>query len=165
VAQQTLEKLKRGALSEEIDATRARRDQAIAQVDLVKKRIRDSYIISPTHGIVTLKGVEVGELVGIGTNLFRITYLDKVKLTIYIGEEDLPKVRLGQKASVSVDAYKDRTFEGEVIYKSPVAEFTPKNVQTKEERTKLVYAVKIQVANPEGALSPGLPADARLSVQ
>jgi HlyD family secretion protein len=164
-AQQTYEKLVRGLRRDEINAIKAKRDQASAQVDQLRKKVHDCYILSPAKGIVTLKAVEPGELVSVGSNVLRVTYLEKVKLTIYVGEADLPRVRVGQKASITVDAYRDRTFEGEVIYKSPVAEFTPKNVQTKEERTKLVYAVKIQLANPDGALSPGLPADATLSTQ
>ena len=164
-AKQTYEKLVRGLRSEEVSAIKAKRDQATAQADQLRKKLHDCTILSPTLGIVTLRGVEPGELVGIGSNVLRVTYLEKVKLTIYVNETDLPKVQLGQNATVTVDAFKNRTFEGTVIYKSPVAEFTPKNVQTKEERTKLVYAVKIQVENPDGALSPGLPADATLSTQ
>ncbi len=164
-AKQTYEKLVRGLRREEVSGVRAKRDQAAAQADQLRKKLHDCYILSPIQGIVTLKGVEPGELVGIGSNVLRVTYLQKVKLTIYVNEVDIPKVRLGQKATLTVDAFKDRTFEGTVIYKSPVAEFTPKNVQTKEERTKLVYAVKIQVENPDGVLSPGLPADAALSTR
>jgi len=164
-AQQTYEKLVRGLRHDEINAIKAKRDQASAQVDQLRKKVHDCNVLSPAKGTVTLKAVEPGELVSVGSNVLRITYLEKVKLTIYVGEADLPRVRVGQKARITVDAYKDRTFEGEVIFKSPVAEFTPKNVQTKEERTKLVYAVKIQLENPDGALSPGLPADATLSTQ
>ncbi len=162
-AQQTYEKLKTGSRAQEIVNARVKRDYAAAQVDLLKKKVKDCYILAPSAGTVTLKGVEPGELVTVGANLLRVTQLDPVKLTIYVGEADLGKVRLGQKAEVRIDAYdKGKTFNGVVTYISPVAEFTPKNVQTKEERTKLVFGVKIEVQNADGALKPGLPADATI---
>jgi HlyD family secretion protein len=111
---------------------------------------------------VTLRSIEPGELVTMGARLIRITYLDEVDLMIYVPEQQLGLVDLGQKATVSIDTFEGRSFEGRVVYISPVAEFTPKNVQTKEERTKLVFGVKIKVSNPEGVLKPGLPADARI---
>jgi HlyD family secretion protein len=143
---------------EEITTARARREQAQAQADQLKKKVRDCSVLAPTVGTVTLRAVEPGELVGPGSNLVRITYLDKVKLTIYVNEDQIPRVKLEDKAVVTTDA--GLKFDGKVIYKSPVAEFTPKNVQTKEERTKLVFGVKILIDNPEGKLSPGIPADA-----
>jgi HlyD family secretion protein len=163
-AEQTYAKLKAGLRPEEITGSRVRRDGAQAQADLLKKRVRNCAILAPTSGTVTLRAVEPGELVGMGSNVARLTYLDKVKLTIYVSEAELGRVALAQKAEVFIDAFgTDRVFAGNVVYISPVAEFTPKNVQTKEERTKLVFAVKIEVANPDGALKPGLPADARIS--
>jgi HlyD family secretion protein len=162
-AQQTYTKLKAGLRPEEITGTRVRRDGAEAQVDLLKKRVRNCAIIAPAAATVTLRSVEPGELVGIGTNVARLTYLEKVKLTIYVNEAQLGRVSLGQTADVSIDAFgSGRLFPGTVVYISPMAEFTPKNVQTKEERTKLVFAVKIEIPNPDGALKPGLPADARI---
>ena len=109
---------------------------------------------------MTQKAVEEGELVGPNASVFRITELKKVHLMIYVSEIELASVKLGQAAKVSIDAYPKRTFPGKVTFISPVAEFTPKNVQTKEERTKLVFGVRIEAANPDGALKPGLPADA-----
>jgi HlyD family secretion protein len=161
-AQQTYEKLKAGSRPEEIEGARQKRDLAAAQVDLLKKGIRDCSITAPSAGTVSLRAVEPGELVTVGMNVLRITYLDKVKLTIYVNEQDLGRVRLGLKASVTIDSDPKKSFEGTVTYISPTAEFTPKNVQTKEERTKLVFGVKIEVNNPDGALKPGLPADATL---
>jgi HlyD family secretion protein len=163
-AQQTLEKLERGLRPEEISQARSRRDYAAAQVELLRKKVRDCTLLSPTGGVVTLRSIEPGELVGAGTNVLRITVLDRVNLMIYVNETDLGRIRLGQAAQVSIDAYKGSSFEGKVVYIAPSAEFTPKNVQTKEERTKLVFGVKIEIDNAGGALKPGLPADARLSV-
>jgi HlyD family secretion protein len=159
-AQQAYNKLVHGTRPEEVAASRARRDQAAAQADQLKKKLRDCQVLAPSNGTITLRAVEPGELVGPGSNLVRITYLDKVKLTIYVSEELLSHIQLGQKATVTIDS--GAKADGTVIYKSPVAEFTPKNVQTKEERTKLVFAVKILVDNREGKLSPGIPADATI---
>jgi len=162
-AEQTYAKAKTGLRPEEISGARARRESAAAQVELLQKRIRDCVVLAPVPGTVTLRAVEPGELVGMGSNVVRITFLDRVKLTIYVNEAELGRVKLRQPAEVFTDAYgTSRSFAGTVVYISPSAEFTPKNVQTKEERTKLVFAVKIEVDNPDGALKPGLPADAVL---
>jgi HlyD family secretion protein len=162
-AQQTYTKLKAGLRPEEITGARVRREGAAAQVDLLKKRLRDCAIVAPASATVTLRSVEPGEFVGMGSNVVRLTHLDRVKLTIYVNEGELGHVSLGQSAEVSIDSFgPSRLFQGSVVYISPVAEFTPKNVQTKEERTKLVFAVKIEIPNPDGALKPGLPADARI---
>jgi HlyD family secretion protein len=163
-AQQTYEKMRRGLRPEEIASAHSRREYAAAQVDLLRKKVRDCSVVSPTNGTVTLKAIEPGELVTLGSNVLRITRLDPVDLMIYVNEQDLGRIRLGQSANVSIDTFGEgRSFEGTVVYISPVAEFTPKNVQTKEERTKLVFGVKLEVKNPDGALKPGLPADARIS--
>ena len=94
------------------------------------------------------------------SSLFKVSDLTKVNLIIYVSEEELGKVKLGQAADVSSDTYPDKKYEGKITYISPEAEFTPKNIQTKDERTKLVFAVKIKVKNPEFELKPGMPADA-----
>jgi len=96
------------------------------------------------------------------SNLCKISDLTNVELYIYVTELELGKVKLGQKAEVTVDAFKDKKFEGKVTFISPAAEFTPKNIQTKDERTKLVFAVKIEIPNPNYELKSGLPADARI---
>jgi HlyD family secretion protein len=83
-----------------------------------------------------------------------------MELMIYVNESELGRVKLGGSAEVSIDAYPQKTFPGKVIYISPIAEFTPKNVQTKEDRTKLVFGVKLEVENTERALKSGMPADA-----
>jgi HlyD family secretion protein len=164
VAQQNYEKLKRGFRAEEIDAAKARRDQALAQVDAIRQKIRDAYILSPLDGVVTLKSVEEGEIVVPNASIVRISRLEKVHLMIYVSELELPKVKWGQVAKVYVDAFPDKPFAGAVVYISPIAEFTPKNIQTKEDRTKLVFGVKIDIPNPDQVLKPGMPADAVLEI-
>jgi HlyD family secretion protein len=131
-----------------------------AAADLLKKNISDSYVIVPINGFVTKKFVEAGETVAPLSSLFMISDLSYVDLVIYIPETGLGKIQLGQTADVTVDTYRNKVFKGKVIYISPQAEFTPKNIQTKDERVKLVYAVKIHIANPEFDLKDGMPADA-----
>lgn len=163
LAEQTLAKMKRGSREEEIAQARARRDQAFAQTASLRKKVDDCVILSPIEGTVTTRYVEVGELVGQGMAVVRIANLSRLTMLVYVSETLLPRVTLGQKAKITVDAFSDRSFEGEVVYISPTAEFTPKNIQTKDERTKLVFAIKLKVANPDGTLKAGLPADAVIS--
>jgi HlyD family secretion protein len=159
-AKEALKKIQQWARPEELQSAKARLEQAEAQADVIRKTIADCYTKSPTGGVVTHKPIEEGELVGAGTTIVTISRLDKVHLMIYVTETELGKVKLGQEADVRIDTYPEKSFQGRVIYVSPQAEFTPKNVQTKEDRTKLVFAVKIEIDNPEGILKPGLPADA-----
>jgi HlyD family secretion protein len=164
-AGQVLQKARQLARPEEIQAARARLDQAAASRDLIKKSIADSVILSPASGIVTHKIIEAGEFVMAGSPLLTVADLANVHLNIYVPEKELGRIRLGQPARVKIDSYPDRVFTGKVIFISPEAEFTPKNVQTKEERVKLVFRVKIEIPNPGYILKPGMPADAVLSVE
>jgi HlyD family secretion protein len=155
-------KMKNYARPEEIKQAEAKLNQSVASAGLIKKNINDSYIVSPLNGIVVKKYFEVGETVSPMSSLVKISDLTNVELYIYVTELELGKIKLGQKAEVSVDAFKDKKFEGRVTYISPEAEFTPKNIQTKDERTKLVFAVKIELPNPNFELKSGMPADARI---
>jgi len=140
----------------------AQLDAAQSLAAQARQMVSYCHITAPVAGIVTHKLVEKGELVTPGTALLTISELDKLKLTIYVTETELGKVKVGQEAEVKIDSYPDRTFPARVIYVSPVAEFTPKNIQTREERVKLVFAVKLEIHNPEGILKAGMPADAVL---
>jgi HlyD family secretion protein len=159
LAEQTLRKLNEGTRKEELALAKARRDQAAAAAGQLRKKLDDCTIIAPVAGIIVNTFVEPGELLTPGAAVVRIADISEMKINVYVSEVLLPRVQIGQKATVSVDAFDDRSFEGEVIYISPTAEFTPKNIQTKEERVKLVFAVKILVKNPEAILKAGLPAD------
>lgn len=161
-AQENFNKVKKIFRQEEIDQARANLNKAIAGVDLLKKNIRDSYVISPINGFLVKTYVERGETVTPMSSLFKVADLDVVELVIYVSEEELGYVKLGQKAEVTIDTYNDKVYEGKVTYISPEAEFTPKNIQTKDERTKLVFAVKIEVPNKDYDLKPGMPADAQV---
>ncbi|MDI6807942.1 MAG: efflux RND transporter periplasmic adaptor subunit [Candidatus Eisenbacteria bacterium] len=159
-----LRKVKQLARPEEIRAAEARLAQARASADLLKKTISDCHITAPVPGILIHKAVEVGELVGQGATVATISKLSNVDLMIYVNETELGRVKLGSEAQVRTDTDPKRIFRGKVVYISPVAEFTPKNVQTKEDRVKLVFGVKIAIDNPDGALKPGMPADAAIKV-
>jgi len=162
-AKQNLQKLQRFARSEELNAAKARIDQARAQANMIRKQIADSYIIAPVSGTITYKPVEEGELIGTGTIVVRISRLERMELMIYVNETELGKVKIGSTADVMIDTYPEKKYRATVVYVSPVAEFTPRNVQTKDERTKLVFGVKLEVENAEGDLKSGMPADALLN--
>jgi HlyD family secretion protein len=164
-ARENYTKMKNYARPEDIKQAEAKLNQSLATSDLIKKSINDSYIISPLNGVIVKKYFEVGESVSPMSSLVKISDLTNVELFIYVTEIELGKIKLGQKAEVTVDAFKDKKFEGKVTYISPEAEFTPKNIQTKDERTKLVFAIKIELPNPDFALKSGMPADAKIFFQ
>lgn len=161
-AKENYQKVKKIFRPEEIEQAKGNVKKAKGSVELLKKNIRDSYVVSPISGFVVKKFVEVGETVTPMSSLFKVSNLRTVELMIYVSEVELGKIKLGQKAEVTIDTYPDRKYEGKVTYISPEAEFTPKNVQTKDERTKLVFAVKISVDNKNFDLKPGMPADAKI---
>ena len=158
-AQQTLDKLLKGAREEEIDIARAQKAQTIANLNLIEKKIRDCYITSPITGTITEIFVEAGEMLTVGQDVLTLSNLQTVTLHVYIKEERLPGIKLGQSVSVVMDG-SSKTFEGKVTYLSDIAEFTPKTIQTEDERVKLVFEVEITLQNPDKILKPGMPADA-----
>jgi len=156
------QKLRRGSRSEDIAAAQARLEQARAQLAATEKKIADCAILAPIDGIVTRKGIEEGEFVTVGAGVVTISRTDMVKLKIYIPEDELGRVKLGQPAELMIDTFREKRYLGHVTYISPTAEFTPKNVQTKDDRVKLVFEVQIEVPNASGELKSGITADARL---
>lgn len=164
-ARENLQKVKSIIRPEEIESAQANLKKAISAVDMLKKNIEDCRIYSPIDGFVSKKFVEAGEMIAPTGSLLRISNLETVNLVIYIPETELGKVKLGQNAEIKIDAFKDKTYTGKIIFISPEAEFTPKNIQTPDERTKLVFAVKIEIPNPQFELKPGLPADAKVIYQ
>lgn len=164
-AKENFAKIKNIARPEEIVQAKANYEKAEAAIGLIEKSLRDCSVTSPISGYVVKKFVEEGETVSMMSSLVKVSDLSNVELSIYVAETDLGKVKLGQKADVTVDSFEDKVFEGEVIFISPEAEFTPKNIQTKDERTKLVFEVKIKIRNPKFELKPGMPADAAVRVE
>lgn len=159
-AEQGLEKLQKFARPEDLAAARARASQAKATADLLKQQLSDAVVVAPVAGTVTHKPIEQGELVNAGTVVATISRIDQMNLMIYVSENELGKAKLGGLADVYIDTYPDRAFPAKIVYISPIAEFTPKNVQTKEDRTKLVFGVKLEIENKDGVLKSGMPADA-----
>lgn len=161
-AEQTLDKLQHYARPEEIRSAAAQIDQARAALDNATIALDHSYVTAPFTGTVLDKLQELGDFANVGTPLYTIADLRTMKMTVYIDEVDLARIRLGDKAMVVLDGMPNHPFNGKVIFISPTAEFTPKNVETKQDRIKLVFAVKLAIANPDGYLKAGLPADATI---
>lgn len=164
-AKGNLAKVKTIIRPEEIEQAQANLKKAVSMVDLLKQNIEDCKVYAPSDGFVSKKFIEEGENAVMGGSLLRLSNLETVNLVIYIPETELAKVKLGQEAEIKIDAFKDKEYKGKIIFISPEAEFTPKNIQTPEERTKLVFAVKIEIPNPQFELKPGLPADAKINFQ
>ena len=159
-AREVVSRLRAGARREELDAGRAGVAAADAQIALLEKARADASITSPVSGIVTQKLADGGEQIAPRVPLIVVTDLDNAWANLFVPEPDIPRVRIGQDATVFTDAG-DRV-QGKVTYISPQAEFTPRNVQTADERSKLVYRIKVRVDNRAGILKPGMPVDAEL---
>lgn len=158
-ARAQLDKLVAGPRRQEIEAARAGRASAEAMVAAVEQQIADATVYAPVGGVITRRVAEPGEVLPPGSAVAVLTDIDRPWLTVWIDEPNLSRVNLGQTATVTVDG-SDQRFDGTVSFISPVAEFTPKNVQTPDERAKLVFRVKIALDNPDGVFKPGMPADA-----
>ena len=158
-AKETLARLKNGSRPEEIAASRAGVGVADARIAQLEQQITDATVVSPTAGVVTEKIAQAGELLQAGSPLCVITDLADAWLTVYVGEPDLGRIRIGQEAEVATDDGQSR--KGRITFVASKAEFTPKNVQTRDEREKLVYKVKIGLDNRDGLFKPGMPAEAR----
>jgi len=152
--------VKAGPRQETIDQARARVAQAQAALALAQTNLGYATLVSPLSGMVLSKNVEAGEYVAPGTPVVTVGDLVHVWLRAYINETDLTRVKRGQRARVTTDAYQGKVYEGYVAFIADDAEFTPKNVQTEKERVKLVYRIKINIVNPNQELKPGMPADA-----
>lgn len=148
----------------ERDVEQARSQIAVAQSAVALADINLDYTLlrAPFTGTVTSRNVEPGEVVTSGREVITLADLSTVYLKIFVDEEDLGKVKIGQSADVKIDSFSDRVYQGRVSFISPEGEFTPKIIQTHKERVKLVYLVKISIPNAEGELKSGMPADAWL---
>ncbi|MFH0963057.1 MAG: efflux RND transporter periplasmic adaptor subunit [Planctomycetota bacterium] len=161
-AQERLALVRKGPREETIEQGKARVAQARAALALARIRLGYATVLAPLSGVILSKNVEAGEYVVPGVPVVTIGDLKNVWLRAYVNESDLGRVKLNQKALLSTDTYPDKLYEGRLSFISSEAEFTPKNVQTPEERVKLVYRIKIDVPNPDMELKPGMPADARI---
>ena len=161
-AQEQLSLLKEGPRKEVIKAAEDRERQARAALGVIEERFGDTVLYAPVSGVVLKKNIEVGEVVQPGTPVFTVGEVDDPWIKVYVKSDRIGLVKLGQKAAVSVDSYKGKVYEGVVSYISDQTEFTPKTVQTQEERVKLVFGVKVRVRNVNQELKPGMPADVKI---
>ena len=153
---------KEGFRSEEVEEGRARLRQAEKELQLGELNLARCALFAPIAGRVLSKNREVGETVTVGASIVTLGDLTRPWLNLYVGERDLGKVALGMRAYVTVDSFPSQPFTGKVAFVAEKAEFTPKNIQTQDERVKLVYRVKIELENRDQILKAGMPADAML---
>ncbi len=145
----------------EVAALERRRDQAYAGLKEAQSILTDLTITAPSDGTITTRMVDAGEVVSTGVPLLELVNLDRLYLKVYVPEVQIGKVRLDLPAKIYTDAFPDRPFDATVRYIASKAEFTPKEVQTPDERVKLIFPVKLYLnENPDHSLTPGLPADA-----
>ena len=162
-AEEVLAKLRAGARREEVDAARARVATVTAQIAPLEKSIGDATLQSPVAGLVTEKLVEVGEMIAPRAPAVVVVDLDHAWADVFVPEPTVPQIKIGQPATVFTDAG-GAGIAGTITYISPKAEFTPRNVQTAEERSKLVYRVRITVDNKDGVLKQGMPVEAEIAL-
>jgi HlyD family secretion protein len=155
--------LRAGARRQEIDAARARVAAVEAQIAMLEKNLRDADVAAPVGGTVTQKLHDVGELLAPRTPIVVITDLDHAWANLFVPEPMVPRLKIGDAARVLTDA--GQSVAGTITFISPKAEFTPRNVQTAEERSKLVYRIKVTVDNRSGVLKPGMPVDAEIGLK
>lgn len=153
----------------QMDSAKTAYDMAASQLQVSRAmlrtsevKLRDTVIYAALNGVVLRKNSEEGETVGAGTPLFTIGDLENPWVKVYVKEDRLGLVKLGQSAQVMTDSYPGKIYDGTITYISSEAEFTPKNVQTRDERVKLVFGVKVSVKNADAELKPGMPADVKI---
>jgi HlyD family secretion protein len=160
-AEETLARVRAGARREEVDAARARVTVVSAQIAALEKTLGDATLVSPVGGLVTEKLVEAGEMIPPRAPAVVLVDLEHAWADVFVPEPVVPQLRLNQAATIFTDAG-GAGIAGTITYVSPKAEFTPRNVQTAEERSKLVYRIRISVNNKEGILKQGMPVEAEI---
>jgi len=159
-AADALARVRSGARPQEITAARARVAASDAQIAALQKNASDAVLKSPVGGIVTAKLLDAGEMAAPRAPVAVVTDLDHAWANLYVDERLVPQLKIGQAATIVTDA--GQRLPGTITFISPKAEFTPRNVQTAEERSKLVYRVKVTADNKDGILKPGMPVEAEL---
>jgi HlyD family secretion protein len=162
-AQGALDRLQAGARREEIEAARARVAATAAQMATIEKSLHDATLVSPVGGLVTDTLVEAGETIAPRTPVVVIVDLDRAWADVFVPEPIVPTLRIGQPATIFTDAGGPGV-PGTITYISPKAEFTPRNVQTADERSKLVYRIRVSADNKEGVLKQGMPVEAEIAL-
>ncbi|MBS0286797.1 MAG: secretion protein HlyD [Proteobacteria bacterium] len=161
-AQEALKLMKEGFRTEDIEAASAQFEAMKAQLSLAQIRLQDSELLAPNDGIILTRIKEPGAIVPIGTPVYTLSLTNPVWIRAYVSEIDLGRLKPGMSALVYTDTAPDKPFKGQVGFISPQAEFTPKNIETKELRTDLVYRIRIIVDDKEGQLRQGMPVTATL---
>ena len=162
-AREAVAKLRSGARPEEIDGARARVASADAQIASLEKNKTDATVLAPIDGIVSQRLLDPGEMAAPRAPIVVLADLDHAWAEVFVDEPQLPRLRLGQPATVFTDA--GGSIPGTVSFISSKAEFTPRNVQTADDRSKLVYRVKIAVDNRQGVLKQGMPVEAEIPLE
>jgi HlyD family secretion protein len=147
---------------QEVEMRRAEIARARADLGLVESQLRDTESVSPIDGVILVKAAEAGEVLAAGTTVVTVGDLDHPWLRGYINEPDLGRIKLGSRVRLTNDSYPDKVYWGKISFLSSQAEFTPKQIQTPEERVKLVYRVKVDVDNPGHELKSNMPVDAEI---
>jgi HlyD family secretion protein len=147
---------------QELAARKAEIERSRAQEGISESQLDDTAVYAPMDGVVLVKSAEVGEVLAAGTNVMTIGDIDHPWLRAYINETDLGRVKLGQQVNLTTDSFANKTYKGHVSFIASEAEFTPKQIQTKEERVKLVYRIKIDVENSSHELKSNMPVDAEI---
>lgn len=135
-----------------------------ADLQIIETQLNDTEAVSPIDGVVLVKSAEPGEIIAAGTTVVTVGDIEHPWLRAYISELDLGRVKLGDKANITTDSFPGKVYPGKVTFISSEAEFTPKQIQTPEERAKLMYRIKIEVENPHHELKSNMPADAEILV-
>ncbi|GAB4120056.1 MAG: efflux RND transporter periplasmic adaptor subunit [Roseiflexaceae bacterium] len=161
-AEARLDQLRNGARPEQIQAAQAQLAQANASLHQIDVQLAKAAMQAPRAGIILSRPVHEGEQVVPGAPVMTIGSLDTVRLVLYIAESDIGKIRQGQQVDVTVDSFPGQIFPGTISFIAQEAEFTPRNVQTQAERVTTVFAVRVDLNNPDHRLKPGMPADAVL---
>ncbi len=147
---------------QELDTRRAETDRARAQWAVAQEQLRDTVASSPIDGVVLTEAAEVGQIVAAGTTIVTLGDIEHPWLRGYINETDLGRVKIGARVRVTTDSFPGKVYWGRVSFIASEAEFTPKQIQTPEERVKLVYRVKIDIPNPSRELKLNMPVDAEI---
>jgi HlyD family secretion protein len=162
--EQRLNEAREGVRKEEIAIAQANLEQASASLGLSRINLEYTTLRAPLAGVVTVRPAELGEVVSPGSPVVTLADLDHIWLRAYVAETDLGKIHFGQDVVVTTDTYRGKQYRGRVSFIASDAEFTPKSVQTYQERVTLVYRIKIDVENLNHELKPGMPADAHIAL-
>jgi HlyD family secretion protein len=147
-----------------IDAAGSSIEAAKSEIEYLRIMYENEFLVAPINGAVLLRLAEPGEIVNPGQTILTMADVTDLEIRVYLPEKYLGRIKTGQEAEISVDSHPERTFGGSVSRISEKAEFTPKNVQTRQERVKTVYAITVSTSDHDGIIKPGMPCDVRLNL-